>query len=365
MKFYPFNLGDYAEKTKHLTWDEDAVYRKLLDWYYSEEGPLPLDRRAMYKKLKADSEDRRAACDAVLGEFFISTEAGWRHEKCDEKIEKFYAKSKSASERGKAGAQKKQAKAQLNAKKDKLITGETKLQLENDGFDDVFTEKTVPKEGDEQPEQAIASKKQAELKLKEEKDKLQLAKIKLPNTQYPILNPLPPNPNPSGVVVVKDDFDRFEAQLRSLPGIEKHPVMVAPSIAPIWRLVQAGANIQTQIIPTIKTVLEKSKPGTIKSWGYFSEAITREISLAANTPPINAITPPEQSGMTWEQRMNFARKNLAWDSPKWGPCPNQPECFVPSGLVKPDDGKGWQEWAVVCKQRRQADDQRKHGVETT
>lgn len=294
MKFYPFNMGDYAEKTAHLTWDEDAAYRKMLDWYYSTECPLPADPRAVYRKMKADTEDRRAACDAVLNEFFTLTEEGWRHAKCDEKIAKFYAVSKSASERGKAGAEIKKAKA----------------------------------------------------KLKDGGDKLQLEKNKLPNTQYPIPNTQPPTPS-GEVVAAKDDFQKFDDLLRAIPGIEKHPVAVAPSVSPLWRLVQAGANVQTQIVPTIKTVLTKSKPGTINGWGYFVDAVMREISLSSATPPITAYVPPEDTGATWQDRLMFARNNYTWDPAKWGPYPNQPGCMVPPALVRPDDGKGWKDWKAA------------------
>ena len=167
MKYYCFHMGDYTEKTAHLTWDEDAAYRKLIDWYYSLEGPLPSDTRAIYRKIKADTEDRRAATDAVLSEFFTLTEEGYRHEKCDERIAKFYQTSKSASERGKAGAAAKKARAQLTHRDDKL----------------------------------------------------QLAKAKQPNTHNPIPITHPPS-TPSTMDPTKgggdEDFEKFEKVLRAI-----------------------------------------------------------------------------------------------------------------------------------------------------
>ncbi len=45
MNYYPFHIGDYAKKTRHLSWDEDMAYRRLIDAYYLHEGPLPADKR--------------------------------------------------------------------------------------------------------------------------------------------------------------------------------------------------------------------------------------------------------------------------------------------------------------------------------
>ncbi|MCP4984979.1 MAG: YdaU family protein, partial [Colwellia sp.] len=42
MHYYQFNIGDYTSHTSHLDPLEDIAYRRMLDWVYLHESPLPL-----------------------------------------------------------------------------------------------------------------------------------------------------------------------------------------------------------------------------------------------------------------------------------------------------------------------------------
>lgn len=119
MNYYPHHIGDYASATAHLTPLEDCFYRRLLDWYYLDEKPIPLEPRAVYRRIRAAAEADREAVDTVLGEFFIRTDEGYRHGRCDAEIERSRIKSEARREagskawRGKAAiAPEKQAIAQ-------------------------------------------------------------------------------------------------------------------------------------------------------------------------------------------------------------------------------------------------------------
>lgn len=79
MNYYPFHIGDYVSKTRHLSWDEDAAYRRLLDAYYTLEKPLPSDLRAVCRLVLATSDAQREAVKVVLEEFFEPTADGWRN----------------------------------------------------------------------------------------------------------------------------------------------------------------------------------------------------------------------------------------------------------------------------------------------
>lgn len=102
MNFYPFHIGDYASATRHLTWEEDLAYRRLIDAYYTREEPIPLDKRQAYRLVCASTDDQRQAVDSVLGEFFIETGQGYTHKRCDEEIAVKIAKSEKASRSAKA-----------------------------------------------------------------------------------------------------------------------------------------------------------------------------------------------------------------------------------------------------------------------
>ena len=87
MNYFPFHIGDYASATRHLSWDEDAAYRRLLDVYYTTEKPLPTELRAVCRLVIATTGRQREAVQIVLEEFFEPTQLGWVHHRADAEIE--------------------------------------------------------------------------------------------------------------------------------------------------------------------------------------------------------------------------------------------------------------------------------------
>lgn len=84
MKWYSFHIGDYHRRTAHLTELEDLAYRRMLDLYYTQDGPLPADpvRIAKLIRMPAAPEIVRA----ILAEFFVETDAGWRNDRCEKEL---------------------------------------------------------------------------------------------------------------------------------------------------------------------------------------------------------------------------------------------------------------------------------------
>lgn len=92
MNYYPFHIGDYLSATRHLSWEEDAAYRRLLDTYYTSEKQLPADFRAVYRLVMANTESQREAVKIVLEEFFELTDTGWRNGRADAEIAEMQAR---------------------------------------------------------------------------------------------------------------------------------------------------------------------------------------------------------------------------------------------------------------------------------
>lgn len=94
INWYPHHLGDYAKKTQHLTILEHGAYRLLLDYFYSNGGPFPDNKKDIYRSLRAFNKAERRAIESVLGEFF-SQETGsgqslyWNHARAQEEISKY------------------------------------------------------------------------------------------------------------------------------------------------------------------------------------------------------------------------------------------------------------------------------------
>lgn len=105
MNFYSFHPGDYTLRTAHLEPLEDLAYRRLLDLYYLNEGPLAgtPDELARVIRMRQSADEVKA----VLEEFFQLSEVGWQHSHCDEVIAKYHAKAKQAATNGKAGGRPK------------------------------------------------------------------------------------------------------------------------------------------------------------------------------------------------------------------------------------------------------------------
>jgi uncharacterized protein YdaU (DUF1376 family) len=96
MNFYPFHIGDYKSHTSHLTWDEDMAYRRLLDVYYTAEGPLADDLRKIFRLVCAATESQRTAVETVLHEFFVLTDGGWINTRADAELSVMQSKRMKA-----------------------------------------------------------------------------------------------------------------------------------------------------------------------------------------------------------------------------------------------------------------------------
>ena len=92
MNFYKHHIGDYDADTAHLSWLEDAAYRRLMCLYYRREQPIPADVAQACRLVRAASKAERDAVATVLREFFVLTDGGWRQDRCDGEIEAFSKK---------------------------------------------------------------------------------------------------------------------------------------------------------------------------------------------------------------------------------------------------------------------------------
>jgi len=99
MHYYQFNIGDYKSHTEHLSEMEDLAYRRLLDWYYLHESPIPLDISETSRQIRMRSHTDCIA--TVLQEYFQETEQGWIQGRADKEMAKMGEKSAKAAESAK------------------------------------------------------------------------------------------------------------------------------------------------------------------------------------------------------------------------------------------------------------------------
>jgi len=103
MRHFAHNIGDYAAATRHLSFVEDAAYRRLLDRYYQDEKPLPADLVAVSRLAGARTKEERQAVANVLAEFFKLQDDGYHQSRADREIETYRVKAQLARDNGTKG----------------------------------------------------------------------------------------------------------------------------------------------------------------------------------------------------------------------------------------------------------------------
>ena len=98
MKFYKRWIGDYQRDTGHLSIAEHGAYTLMLDIHYATEKPLPGDRIALYRLLRAVTEGEQAAVDVVLDQFWTETVDGWVNGRAADVMAEAAERSKKARE---------------------------------------------------------------------------------------------------------------------------------------------------------------------------------------------------------------------------------------------------------------------------
>jgi len=97
--FYKFHINDYSVQTRHLSNDEDLCFRRLLDLYYTEESPIPLETDWVARRIQMASE----VVQTVLTDFFRETENGWINTRADAEIAEYHAICEKNKANGKRG----------------------------------------------------------------------------------------------------------------------------------------------------------------------------------------------------------------------------------------------------------------------
>jgi uncharacterized protein YdaU (DUF1376 family) len=105
MHYYKFNISDWHLATSHLSLEEEAVYFKLINYYYDSEQPIPLETKSVIRRLRLGNYTAMVNC--VLEEFFDLKENGWHHIRCDDEIEKYHHKAETNQKVGKLGGRPK------------------------------------------------------------------------------------------------------------------------------------------------------------------------------------------------------------------------------------------------------------------
>ena len=131
MHYYQFNIGDYQSHTAHLTDLEDLAYRRMLDWCYLHEKPLPIDPEEIARLVRMRTHSDCIA--VVLREYFKKTERGWISSRVLLEMDRVGEKSSKARASAKArwDANAKRTQSDSNATQDTLHKTQDTLHKKN------------------------------------------------------------------------------------------------------------------------------------------------------------------------------------------------------------------------------------------
>lgn len=111
MNYYPHHIGDFNSAARHLTRVERSLYRDLIELYYDTEQPLPADDfDRLARRVIAQTDEEKTSLQYVLDEFFTLENGLYRHDRCDQEIQKYQAQIIAKSNAGKASAKSRQVK---------------------------------------------------------------------------------------------------------------------------------------------------------------------------------------------------------------------------------------------------------------
>ena len=113
MNYYSHHIGDFRSGAFNMTRLERWIYRDMIDVYYDSESPLPVDFEDICDKLGVSTEEEQKVVTKILRLKFNLSERGYEHERCEEEIAAYRAKSETSKANGKLGGRPKKADENL------------------------------------------------------------------------------------------------------------------------------------------------------------------------------------------------------------------------------------------------------------
>lgn len=105
MHYYQHHIGDFIKDTANLNDHQIATYMRMLWGYYTDESPFEDDCESIAFAYRSDEKTVRL----LLKHYFILSDDGWRHTRCDKEIAEYKGKAEKA--RASANARWKNANA--------------------------------------------------------------------------------------------------------------------------------------------------------------------------------------------------------------------------------------------------------------
>lgn len=143
MHYYKFNIADWALHTSHLSLVEEAVYFRLINHYYDTEQPIPLETQSVIRRLRMGNES--VIAESILSEFFVETEKGFIHNRCEALLKEYRKTSKKNKANGaKGGRPKKDTGSSVSQVEPTGLIMETQVEPKHNPNQELLTTNHKP-----------------------------------------------------------------------------------------------------------------------------------------------------------------------------------------------------------------------------
>ena len=104
MHYFQFEIKEWVSNTSHLSLEEEAIYLRLINYYYDSERGIPeKDIDLILRKCRISNKEMALS---ILSEFFDYGGDTYFHTRCEKELYRYKMKSEQASKAGKASAEK-------------------------------------------------------------------------------------------------------------------------------------------------------------------------------------------------------------------------------------------------------------------
>ena len=133
MYYYKFNIADWHLATSHLSLEEEAIYFRLINYYYDTEQAIPEETQSVNRRLRLGSYSETVGI--ILKEFFTLESDGWHHKRCDDEISQYHDKAEVNQINGKKGGRPKKTQSVSKDNPDITLTKNHKPLTNNHSID--------------------------------------------------------------------------------------------------------------------------------------------------------------------------------------------------------------------------------------
>lgn len=133
MYYYKFNIADWHLATSHLSLEEEAIYFRLINYYYDTEQAIPEETQSVIRRLRLGSYSETVGI--ILKEFFTLESDGWHHKRCDDEISQYHEKAEVNQINGKKGGRPKKTQTVSKDNPDITLTKNHKPLTKNHSID--------------------------------------------------------------------------------------------------------------------------------------------------------------------------------------------------------------------------------------